>query len=435
MIKYILFLVVCLVPSTLPAQSPWKKLLDHPTADDACVEVNPLSQGRILYAAVSDTFHTHPLRIARSDDAGETWKFYDVVNGFYHRIHQIFCLPIDTSIVFAVGDSLFRSSDGGVTWTSVVPVGAEDGQQLAYHAPRKYLYYTAGDSLNLWHSTDRGATWRRSTTVRNNDVCTFVITIGGVFLIGEEWSTIERSTNGGNAWQTTTLLEDLQTPSITPEVAAMVSPPGLPHTALATIFASPFHSVEITTDDGANWMNVASYSQYAWAIEVDPDPARVIGNIPQHFWVGLIHQREINEHVGETWDGGRTWTFTSLPDSSEGVWVLKYVPETRTLLAASNEGLYAMQSQQSVVLSEAAHAEPFTVRATLRAAHRTLAVSASSVMREITLFDILGRSVALSTDLHSNAASITLPALVKGPYVLKARSENGQIASAKVFIE
>src|SRR4051812_9137599 len=161
--KLPIVLIALIVPiHSILAQSSWVKLPAGLEPIGSCVEVNPRSHGQILYtAAISDPFPHGPISFVRSDDAGKTWKSYSLIATYEDYIHQIFCLPADTSILFALGDSVFRSTDGGSTWSGVLARSTDDGAQLSYNALTNTLYFSPSDSLDVWTSTDHGARWSR----------------------------------------------------------------------------------------------------------------------------------------------------------------------------------------------------------------------------------------------------------------------------------
>lgn len=127
--------------------------------------VSPANPDVVLAAVGKDARQPSAVGIWRSSDGGATWtRVHQFVQGT--NVSQANCLAIaadDANVVFAAGGvSLARSLDGGLTWTTIRPqtalqrvwfvaIGALDG------AVRRV--YAIGS--RLWHSEDGGTTWRQ----------------------------------------------------------------------------------------------------------------------------------------------------------------------------------------------------------------------------------------------------------------------------------
>ncbi|MBV8148050.1 MAG: glycoside hydrolase [Candidatus Eremiobacteraeota bacterium] len=118
--------------------------------------------------------------IWRSDDAGRTWEpiFDSEPTG---SIGALAVAPSNPRILYAgsgeglqrpdlaVGDGIYKSSDGGQTWSNL---GLSDGQQIASiavdprNADRVFVAvlghpYGPNDERGIYRTTDGGATWQR----------------------------------------------------------------------------------------------------------------------------------------------------------------------------------------------------------------------------------------------------------------------------------
>jgi hypothetical protein len=423
-----LILLTVLFPNLLFAQTTWKKLIAR-FSFPACVEVNPLSKGMILYTT-SGLATNQPVYLLRSDDAGASWTQHKIISRLGNvSVHQILCLPSDTSILFALCDSVFRSTDGGSSWTSVLPLATDDGQELIYHAASNTLFFSPSDSLDLWKSTDHGAHWSKTmTTAKKSMVCALAISpdLNGPLFAGEDQGGIERSFDGGATWLNS--LDD-DTSKTRPETATMFYVPGLPHTVMATCWSSRDRSILESTDDGTIWTMIASDSVYAWALEVDPDPAKFQNNRPLHFWAGLLGgSAAIPYDVGETTDGGNTWNYTTFPDQNNGVWVLKYIPETQTLIAASTDGIYALQTESGVRNNNSKEDKLEIVQ---NAAG--ISVHCPQNADQLAIYDLMGRLV-LRIDRELPNVAIPINRLRPGCYFIRATHQDATVADAKFAI-
>ena len=101
-----------------------------------------------------------------SEDGGETWA--DASDGYtgLKVAGDVRVAPDDPNLVFA---NAFRSTDGGQTW---VGIDAHPGDSFAFYPlPDSSGYGVIATSTNaqIFHSTDRGATWQAGSVVNLMD--------------------------------------------------------------------------------------------------------------------------------------------------------------------------------------------------------------------------------------------------------------------------
>ncbi len=147
-------------------------VLNNPNVNRIALAVAP-SDDRILYAALNTSHYTPQgpeAAIYRSSDGGSTWTdtgdpgAYLLFQGWYDNAITID--PEDPNTVVAAGVWYVRSTDGGANWTTMDPVAAGDwmgtetlphvdGHTFAWQNGALWLGCDGG----LWLSGDRGATW------------------------------------------------------------------------------------------------------------------------------------------------------------------------------------------------------------------------------------------------------------------------------------
>src|SRR5258708_2023295 len=124
--------------------------------------------------------------IYKSDDGGRTWHNMGLRNS--ELIGHILIDPRDSNVVYAAAPGplwkgggergLFKTTDGGKTWTSLIKVGEYTGVAdvimdprnpdilLAATHQRQRRYFTlihGGPESAIWRSTDAGKTWNKVT--------------------------------------------------------------------------------------------------------------------------------------------------------------------------------------------------------------------------------------------------------------------------------
>jgi len=128
--------------------------------------------------------------IYRSDDRGESWNF---LSGDFKHVGSTFVqsvavAPSNADIVYqACGVSYFdddpergvwKSSDGGATWTHVLPninfsgndEGRQGGECLLIHPTNENEVWAGSRANGLWRSTNAGGDWAKVGTTFDNVV-------------------------------------------------------------------------------------------------------------------------------------------------------------------------------------------------------------------------------------------------------------------------
>jgi photosystem II stability/assembly factor-like uncharacterized protein len=148
----------------------------------------------------------------RSSDGGNTWLEVPALDGT--SVFDIEFAPDGTTYI-ATQDSVRKSTDGGLTWTTLnLGIGANDQVFDVAIDPSNSsnLWIGVADAaasqpVNTMRSTDGGATWTdrtpphapmsgRGVAVDPNDSNTVIAVFGGDFGGGEAWVT----TDGGDSW-------------------------------------------------------------------------------------------------------------------------------------------------------------------------------------------------------------------------------------------
>ena len=169
----------------------WRPLFDHgPTAPIGAVAAAP-SDGDTLYIGSGQPEPRYDvaagLGVFRSVDGGRTWRSAGLERTAH--IGRLWVDPRDPKIVLAaaVGDffvpnperGVFRSTDGGETWSHVLKIDADTGAvdlaadpkdpnrlfaatwQARQYPWQSYFTPIAGPGSGVWQSADGGVTWSR----------------------------------------------------------------------------------------------------------------------------------------------------------------------------------------------------------------------------------------------------------------------------------
>ncbi|WP_117672737.1 hypothetical protein [Micromonospora sp. MW-13] len=222
-------------------------------------------------------------------------------------ISAIAASPVDHSIVLAglapggsVGGGLFRSVDGGATWTKVQALLGKSVFAIEFTAAgTAYI----GTMDGVWRSNDGGLTWAaKNLNIGVNDQVITVVAAPGNPLVlwagiagafGTQKVNVMRSIDGGNTWTN-------RTPPFGGGVTsrAIGIAPDDPNTVIATFDNG---QVWITTDGGTTWAERSERLPNGPWHDVVYDGSRLILGGGQAFQGQFLG-------VFESPDLGQTWT-------------------------------------------------------------------------------------------------------------------------------
>src|SRR5438034_2427301 len=242
----------------------------------------------------------------RSSDGGNTWSEVPALNGT--SVFDIEFAPAPDGITYlGTQDSVRKSTDGGLSWATLnLGIGGNDQVFDVAIDPSdpSILWAGIGDALsaqpvNVMRSTDGGATWAdrtpphapmsgRGVAVDPNDSNTVIAVFGGDFGGGEVWVT----TDGGDSWNDRSAgLPGNPLNAVVYDGTRLLVGGGL-------LFGSQFVGLYESPDLGVTWTPLHDGTWPVLVVEdiaVDPnDAARIFVAID-------------GGGVNRTTDGGATW--------------------------------------------------------------------------------------------------------------------------------
>jgi photosystem II stability/assembly factor-like uncharacterized protein len=262
------------------AGNSWAPFAHLGSGDDLVIDhivfdpTNPL----IIYAAGWGLYHDDEGDVFRSDDGGATWTALAGVHG--KSIRALAMAPSDhNTLVIGALDGVFRSQNGGATWEKMTP---ENPDVLENHASMRNFVSVAVDPQNPdvvyagtrhlpWKTSDGGKSWHnlKDGILDDSDVFSIIVdpkTPSRVY--ASACSGIYKSDNGAE------LFHRVQ---------------GLPHSAIRTrvlkqdpqrssiVYAGTTGGMWKTVDGGTKWTLVTSADVVVNDVLIDPrNPQRVL---------------------------------------------------------------------------------------------------------------------------------------------------------------
>lgn len=245
-------------------------------------------------------------RLYRTTDAGKTWNEINIGKNGETDINTIFVDPENTNIIY-VGlidvhnevfesqkdDYLFETTNGGATWTSLRLPGTDAMINVIGRAPNDDTLYV-GTGGTVYKSNDGGHTWSNiGPSGRNGDMYDLAVDPlnTNVLYLPRRANGIVKSTDGGVNWNP--INQGLLNVSISLLASATVP-------ENSTVYATAVNGEGTfkTTDYGNSWTNVPDGGlSHPWADELVVSP-----HDPETVW----QVADVGE-VFKTTDGGATW--------------------------------------------------------------------------------------------------------------------------------
>jgi photosystem II stability/assembly factor-like uncharacterized protein len=183
--------------------------------------------------------------VFKSTDGGASWSAVNSPSA--HPVLALALHPTTPSTLYAgtEGGGVFKSTDGGASWTAMnTGLTNTNVRTLALH-PTTLTLYAGIDDGGVFKSTDGGASWSAANAgLTRPYVYAFALhpTSPNILYVGTDDGRVFSSTDGGASWSA------VNSPSAHPVLALALHP-----TSPSIIYAGTYGGVFKSTDGGASW--------------------------------------------------------------------------------------------------------------------------------------------------------------------------------------
>ncbi len=119
----------------------------------------------LIYIATGDGDggDTYSIGVMKSSDAGATWNTTGLIwaTSQTRRLSRLLMHPTNSSILFAAGNGIHRTTDAGTTWTQV---NGSTFRDLEFKPGNPNVLYASGNNSQVYRSTNGGDTWSQINT-------------------------------------------------------------------------------------------------------------------------------------------------------------------------------------------------------------------------------------------------------------------------------
>jgi len=179
--------------------------------------------------------------------------------GCQAMVRQIAIDPVDANMIYVLarpvsgGGAVFRSDDGGSSWTSIfdgpqqADIGNAKAGAIALNPINADTIYVATDNSRFWVSNDRGNVWSGPTVMGGVTVRQMIVDPRSAVIIAADAAGVLVSPTGGASWS------NVLAGNCTSVAASFAGPSGGDY--YATIFqAGLFHAANAS----GPWTNLCS---------------------------------------------------------------------------------------------------------------------------------------------------------------------------------
>lgn len=249
----------------------WKRLLDSPVYG---IGINPKNPETIIVGGLGRTLY-------KTHNGGLSWTIDSIeFRSGSSQLTNILISSVDTNIVLAGGvfNSIRRSTDQGVNWENVFepekPLFISPGETIIENPDNPLMIYAGDNTSNrIFRSMNGGVSWDTIATLNVSGLCTLTLKpdSSNVLFAGCKLGIIKKSTDAGFSWRTVASIREKGDTEI-PKIVFSKKNPSIGFAIVAYFLPKnkPNGGIYKTTDGGETWNEFASKDTSFWSICIAP---------------------------------------------------------------------------------------------------------------------------------------------------------------------
>lgn len=263
--------------------------------------------------------------LLKSGDSGTSWENSETG---LHSAEKIIVDPTNSRVMYALGDDVYRSSNGGADWSWMPGLPSAGYNCMAIDPTQPTTLYVGTDYVGVFKTTDGGLSWAYANLGLSSYAhkvlalaldpvtpsCVYAGTMDGLF----------KSENGAGQWARITSLP-------ADPISTLTIPPGQSNVILVSCGTALFR----TDNRGTSWTEIGKQL---------PDYARNVSEIvvdPQN--LNILYLGTLGGGIYRSSDGGTTWTDFNTGTVGHWVYALEIDPNDPSVLyAATSEGFVSV---------------------------------------------------------------------------------------------
>jgi photosystem II stability/assembly factor-like uncharacterized protein len=245
----------------------WKRLLDFPVYG---IGINPKNPETIIVGGLGRTLY-------KTQNGGLSWTIDSIeFRSGSSQLTNILISSVDTNIVLAGGvfNSIRRSTDQGITWENVFepekPLFISPGETIIENPDNPLMIYAGDNTSNrIFRSMNGGISWDTITTLNVSGLCTLTLKpdSSNVLFAGCKLGIIKKSTDAGSSWRTVASIREKGDSEI-PKIVFSKKNPSIGFAIIAYFLPKnkPNGGIYKTTDGGETWNEFGSKDTSFWSL-------------------------------------------------------------------------------------------------------------------------------------------------------------------------